>query len=91
MIRLVDGGSRTIFKLHTSQLTKKSELLKQLLRPGSDAEAKGETISDCPVYDIPEKLGLKLKDFELLLKVMIDAMSVKLIAKLYMTPNNGNF
>ncbi|KAG8847147.1 hypothetical protein FRB96_001665 [Tulasnella sp. 330] len=74
VIRLADGGTRTVFRLHMSQLTMKSELLKQLLHPGSSAEAKGETIRDPLVYYIPENLGLKLKGFEWLLKVMLDAI-----------------
>ncbi|KAG8882580.1 hypothetical protein FRB97_008089 [Tulasnella sp. 331] len=74
VIRLADGGTRTVFRLHMSQLTMKSELLKQLLHPGSSAEAKGETIRDPLVYYIPENLGLKLKGFEWLLKVMPDAI-----------------
>lgn len=70
----MDGDSRISFKLPTSQLTKESDVLKQLLERGSNAEAERETGSEGPVYVIPGSLGLRLKDFELLLDVMLHAM-----------------
>ncbi|KAG9014356.1 hypothetical protein FRB94_012762 [Tulasnella sp. JGI-2019a] len=74
VVRLVDGTTATMFKLHRSRLMKSSSLFEQLLQPGSIAEAQGEIISECPVFDIPENLGLRLKDLELTLKVMDDGI-----------------
>lgn len=63
-----------MFRLTKSTLVRKSTFFLDFFKSGPDASAG--KIGDAAVYDIPERLGLKLADFEVILEVMDDGMYV---------------
>ena len=75
VIRIHGAPRPTIFKLHKSPLTRKSDVLDKLLQTEN---ATGEVIDDCPVFDIPADCPLQAQDFASLLGAIEDGMYVQL-------------